>query len=707
MDDVGMQRAIWASIQSATAAPRPMPSYRPSPSYSRDIAPTQPRGAPAPRARCSESTQARAGGWPPAQRAAPAPSSRDFGARGQEPSLGRRNLLQREGVHAQASAAGGCRGSGSGAPRSPRRSYTATSRTAGGDFGPAPRPRPRAGTGAAAAAGPAAGEDPPLRSGGPRRPLGPGDGLNYMGRGPNLSRRGDLVHGWADVLPGGKLQRQNPSGSHLQVVCEDGWDLPDFSRLPGSHSLVSVTELPPDLADPEKQVTVSMTAKLQLHASKSLLFGVVLNYQERDGAAEFVVAGLSQIDTARMQVQAQVMRYVLRDKCDTAEAEAEVTHPAAVAVRVGQPLRLAVTRQGDRLELVVNGTKVFKNVAAGCPGSSRFGVCAVGTKAQVRDIQCNEGSAADLSADGDRGKIDPHFASIIEQDILDSSPNVQWEDIAALDEAKRLLNEAVVLPLIIPEFFTGLRTPWKGVLLFGPPGTGKTLLAKAVATCANTTFFNITASSLLSKWHGESEKMVRCLFQLARKHAPSTIFFDEIDALMMKRGGGNEHESSRRLKSELLSQIDGITCDGKSRIMVLATSNKPWDLDEAIRRRLEKRIYIPLPEREARAELFRINLKEITVDRDVRNDDLAARTEGYSGADIHQVCRDASMAPIRRVITGKSPAEIARMKQDGQLDSSNVVLLCDFVESIKRIQPSVAQSELQRYCQWEKDFASV
>eukprot|EP01064_Diplonema_japonicum_P027634 TRINITY_DN402_c1_g1_i1.p1 TRINITY_DN402_c1_g1~~TRINITY_DN402_c1_g1_i1.p1 ORF type:complete len:182 (+),score=55.73 TRINITY_DN402_c1_g1_i1:65-547(+) len=155
---------------------------------------------------------------------------------------------------------------------------------------------------------------------------------------------------------------------------------------------------------------------------------------------------------------------------------------------------------------------------------------------------------------------------MIEQDILDKNPNVQWEDIAALSEAKRLLNEAVVLPMIIPEFFTGIRTPWQGVLLFGPPGTGKTLLAKAVATCANTTFFNMTASSLLSKWHGESEKMIKALFQLARKHAPSTIFFDEIDSLMMKRGDGHEHEASRRLKSELLSEMSGMHTNSESRV---------------------------------------------------------------------------------------------------------------------------------------------
>lgn len=226
--------------------------------------------------------------------------------------------------------------------------------------------------------------------------------------------------------------------------------------------------------------------------------------------------------------------------------------------------------------------------------------------------------------------------------------------------------------------FTGILSPWKGLLLYGPPGTGKTLLAKAVATECETTFFNISASSIVSKWRGDSEKLVRVLFEMARFYAPSTIFMDELESIMSIRGsggGGGEHEGSRRMKTELLVQMDGLA-KSDDLVFLLAASNIPWELDHAMLRRLEKRILVDLPTLEARIKMFATHLppsviKEnglsLTADLDynrlaevfllkeknfwynLQKKNFSKITEGYSGSDIKLVCKEAAMKSVRKV----------------------------------------------------------
>lgn len=317
---------------------------------------------------------------------------------------------------------------------------------------------------------------------------------------------------------------------------------------------------------------------------------------------------------------------------------------------------------------------------------------------------------------GSAGKgPDTDLIEMLERDCVERCPSVSWESIAGLEEAKKLLEEAVVLPLVMPGYFTGIRRAWKGVLLFGPPGTGKTMLAKAVATQCETTFFNVSAASMASKYRGDAEKLVRILFEMARFYAPTTIFFDEVDALGGKRGG-DEHEASRRVKAELLVQMDGVgSSEGeeggekKKQVTVLAATNRPWDLDEALRRRLEKRVYIPLPKFEGRKQLFEINLSKCKLGPDASIADLVNKTEGYSGADVTNVCREASMMGLRKRVAQlrSEGTRIADVASELQNEVDVPITQADFHEAIKNTSKSVGTEDLQKFSDWMKEFGAT
>ncbi|XP_030373485.1 katanin p60 ATPase-containing subunit A1 isoform X1 [Scaptodrosophila lebanonensis] len=299
--------------------------------------------------------------------------------------------------------------------------------------------------------------------------------------------------------------------------------------------------------------------------------------------------------------------------------------------------------------------------------------------------------------------FETRLVDTLEKDILQRHPGVKWTDVAGLNEAKTILQEAVVLPIIMPDFFKGIRRPWRGVLMVGPPGTGKTMMAKAVATECGTTFFNVSSSTLTSKYRGESEKLVRLLFEMARFYAPSTIFIDEIDALCASRGSDSEHEASRRFKAELLIQMDGLTMQDDKVIMVLAATNHPWDIDEAFRRRFEKRIYIPLPNEETRSALLKLCLRDVCLSPNLNTNLIGDELSGYSGSDISNVCRDASMMAMRRQISGRTPEQIKQIRRE---DVDLPITLQDFQDAMQRTKKSVSADDVTRFEKWMEEYGS-
>jgi katanin p60 ATPase-containing subunit A1 len=315
---------------------------------------------------------------------------------------------------------------------------------------------------------------------------------------------------------------------------------------------------------------------------------------------------------------------------------------------------------------------------------------------------------------------DTDLIEMVEREVVDMNPNVNFDDIAELESAKRALTEAVVLPLLMPDFFVGLRRPWKGVLLYGPPGTGKTLLAKALATQGKTTFFNVSPTTFASKWKGESEKLVRILFEMARFYAPSTIFIDEVDSVGTKRTDG-ENEANKKVLAELLVQMDGISESNAEEnnennkeikpkfVMVMAATNLPWDLDDALRRRFEKRIYISLPNKIGRKQMFNINFKGIKLDKDVNIEELVEKTKGYSGHDIASVCREAALMNMRRKLMsndGKFNIMEAANNETFIQGLEAPISQKDIITAIKNISKSVSPKDIKKFEEWTTQFSS-
>nr|AXY97627.1 P-loop containing nucleoside triphosphate hydrolases superfamily protein [Populus tomentosa] len=287
------------------------------------------------------------------------------------------------------------------------------------------------------------------------------------------------------------------------------------------------------------------------------------------------------------------------------------------------------------------------------PGTKAEGVNAENKSEVEKKASAVKADGEDsLSASKARGvPPDNEFEKRIRPEVIPSNEiNVTFTDIGALEETKESLQELVMLPLRRPDLFKGgLLKPCRGILLFGPPGTGKTMLAKAIAKEAGASFINVSMSTITSKWFGEDEKNVRALFTLAAKVSPTIIFVDEVDSMLGQRSRAGEHEAMRKIKNEFMTHWDGLLTHQGQRILVLAATNRPFDLDEAMIRRFERRIMVGLPSSEHRESILKTLLgKEKEEGIDFKK--LATMTVGYSGSDLKNLCTTAAYRPVRELI---------------------------------------------------------
>ncbi|KAF2925900.1 uncharacterized protein [Oryza sativa Japonica Group] len=279
---------------------------------------------------------------------------------------------------------------------------------------------------------------------------------------------------------------------------------------------------------------------------------------------------------------------------------------------------------------------------------------------------------------------------------------VKFDDIGALEDVKKTLDELVTLPMRRPELFShgNLLRPCKGILLFGPPGTGKTLLAKALATEAGANFISITGSNLTSKWFGDAEKLTKALFSFASRLAPVIIFVDEVDSLLGARGGAFEHEATRRMRNEFMAAWDGLRSKENQRILILGATNRPFDLDDAVIRRLPRRIYVDLPDSQNRMKILKILLAKENLESDFRFDELANATEGYSGSDLKNLCIAAAYRPVHELL------EEEKGGVSGTKISLRPLKLEDFVQAKAKVSPSVAfdATSMNELRKWNEQY---
>lgn len=321
----------------------------------------------------------------------------------------------------------------------------------------------------------------------------------------------------------------------------------------------------------------------------------------------------------------------------------------------------------------------------------------IGRAKALNKINKNNLNSKNNTNRGEQSDQNSELDQNIEASIVSENPDITLNDVAGLEAVKRSLREAIVLPLKRPDLFTGSRQPWRGILLHGPPGCGKTMIAKATAGDIDATFFNVSAATLVSKWMGESEKLVKRLYEVAKEKQPSIIFIDEVDSLTQSRTE-NENDAMRRVKTQLLASMEGLASNKEDRVVTIGATNVPWEIDSAFRRRFQRRIYVPLPDEEARKIIFQINSKGIELDKNIDFKKLSSKTNEFTGSDIANICREAIMAPIRE------------LDSSNLIDDSSVkarpVTQKDYLNALNNVKKSVSSSELTRFIEWDKEFGA-